>query len=359
MPTIFDPVKLGKAELRNRIAMAPMTRSRANADGSPAEITAEYYAQRAGIGLLIAEGTQPSDEGQGYSNTPGIYTPQHIAAWRKVSDAVHAAGGHIFVQLMHVGRIGHPANTQRGTAPVAPSAVPLRELKMFTADGMREIPLARELSLRDIDETKEAFATAARSAVAAGLDGVELHGANGYLLHQFLSPNTNLRSDEYGGNRDNRQRFVVEVARRVAEEIGADRTGIRLSPGGTQGEIEEGPGYVDEYVALAEKLSQIGLAYLHIAFLRPVVEEDEELLRRVREVFRGIVIVNRAGRPVEAIGQDIARGVADIEAIGVLALANPDLPRRLRDSLPLNEPRSEFFYGGGSTGYTDYAEYSA
>lgn len=357
MPTIFNSIKLGQIELSNRLAVAPMTRSRANADGTPNALNAEYYGQRSNFGLIVGEGTQPSDEGQGYPNSPGVYTRSHVDGWRSIADSVHAGGSRIFVQLMHIGRVSHPLNTQHGTYPVAPSPIPLRELKMFTAEGMKEIPVARELSSSDIEETINDFVFAARSAIDAGADGVELHGANGYLLQQFLAPNTNTRTDGYGGSVENRQRFVIEVARRVAEEIGPERTGIRLSPGGEIGEIEEGDNYVDEYIQLAEKLSELSLVYIHIAFLRPTTDKDDQLLRRLREAYDGVVIVNRGGRPAEYIGQDVSTGLADIESIGALALANPDLPRRLEMELPLNEPRKEFFYGGGREGYTDYPVY--
>ncbi|MGR6977513.1 alkene reductase [Mycobacteroides abscessus] len=355
--TIFDTVKLGQMDLSNRLAMAPMTRSRAKDDGTPTLLNAEYYAQRSGFGLVIAEGTQPSEQGQGYLNSPGIYTSNHVDGWRSIADAVHSKGGKIFVQLMHVGRVAHPLNTQHGTGPVAPSSIPLRELQMFTSQGMKPIPVAREMSISDIEQAVNEFAHASRCAMAAGLDGVELHGANGYLLQQFLAPNTNARTDRYGGDLDNRQRFVIEVARRVAEEIGPERTGIRLSPGGTVGEIDEGADYVEEYVRLAEKLSEIPLVYLHIAFLRPTSKNDDELLKQIRAVYGGVLIVNRGGRPVGLIGQEVSSGLADMESIGALALANPDLPLRLENHFALNQPQEKFFYGGGPEGYTDYPEY--
>ena len=237
--TLWQPFTLGRVELPHRLALAPLTRSRANPDGTPGELAAEYYGQRASLGLIITEGTQPSEDGQGYLNTPGIYTPEHIEGWRKIADTVHAGGGALFIQLMHVGRMSHPDNTPHHRRPVGPSAISADQ-DMVTPTGPQKTPVPRELSADDIQATIAGFRHAAASAIAAGADGVEIHGANGYLLHQFLSPNSNHRTDEYGGSVENRSRFVIEVARAVAEEIGADRTGIRISPAFPLGGINEG-----------------------------------------------------------------------------------------------------------------------
>ena len=239
-----------------------MTRSRALADGSPTPLMAEYYTQRApsaSMGLLITEGTQPSDDGQGYLLTPGIYRPEHVAAWRRVTDAVHEAGAHMFLQLMHVGRNAHPDNTPHLRPALAPSAI-APGTEIFTAAGMQRSPPPREMTSDDIASTISDFQHAAKNAIEAGADGIELHGANGYLLHQFLSPNANHRSDQYGGSTENRSRFVIEVAAAVAEVIGADRVGIRFSPGQASGGIDEGDTVAEQYhhlVATLEPLASI------------------------------------------------------------------------------------------------------
>lgn len=236
---IWEPIKVGHMKLEHRIAMAPMTRSRAEVDGTPSPLAAEYYSQRASIGLLISEGTQPSDDGQGYTNTPGIYTDAHVEGWKRVTSAVHAAGGYLFIQLMHVGRMAHPDNTPHHRQPIAPSAIAAGQ-KIFTAAGMQDMATPRALAKEEIQATVQDFRRAASRAIEAGADGVEIHGANGYLIQQFLSPNANLRTDEYGGSIENRTRFAVEVAEAIASEIGAERTAIRLSPGSTLGGIDEG-----------------------------------------------------------------------------------------------------------------------
>ncbi len=348
--SLWQPFTVGRVELAHRLALAPMTRSRAKPDGAPGELAAAYYGQRASLGLIITEGTQPSEDGQGYLNTPGIHTPEHVEGWRKVADAVHAGGGALLIQLMHVGRMSHPDNTPHHRLPVAPSAISA-EQDMFTATGPQQTPVPRELSADDIQATIADFRHAAASAVAAGADGVEIHGANGYLLHQFLSPNANHRTDEYGGSLENRSRFVVEVARAVAEEIGADRTGIRISPAFPLGGIDEGDaGSVRaQYRHLVGELATLNLAYLHVHHLG-----DDELLRSLRDVWPTAVLVVRYGRTREQIADDIDAGLADIAPLGRFALANPDLVERLRTGDPLNEVDPTTLYGGGATGYTDY-----
>jgi N-ethylmaleimide reductase len=239
-----------------------MTRDRSTPDGVPIELNAQYYAQRASTALIITEGTQPSDDGQGYLLTPGIYTDAQIAGWRKVTDAVHDAGGMIYIQLMHVGRVSHPDNTPHGRQPVAPSAI-TPNAAMFTTSGMQPVPTPRALPELEVTRTVDDFRHAAAAAIAAGADGVEIHGANGYLIHQFLSDNTNHRTDVYGGSIDNRIRFAVEVAAAVADEIGADRTGVRLSPANTLNDIAESDTH-ELYPALVKALAPLHLAYLHI-----------------------------------------------------------------------------------------------
>lgn len=348
--TLWQPFTLGGVELSHRLALAPLTRSRANPDGTPGKLAAEYYGQRASLGLIITEGTQPSEDGQGYLNTPGIYTPEHIEGWRRIADTVHAGGGALFIQLMHVGRMSHPDNTPHHRRPVGPSAISADQ-DMFTPTGPQKTPVPRELGAHDIQATIAGFRHAAASAIAAGADGVEIHGANGYLLHQFLSPNSNHRTDEYGGSVENRSRFVVAVARAVAEEIGADRTGIRISPAFPLGGINEGdPADVrTQYRHLVGELATLKLAYLHVHHLG-----DDELLRSFRDTWPAAILVVRYGREREQIADDIDAGLADIAPLGRFALANPDIVQRLRTGAPLNELDPGTLYGGGAAGYTDY-----
>lgn len=348
MNTPFDTVQVGRHRLPNRLAMAPMTRSRAAADGTPGELAATYYAQRAGLGLIVSEGTQPSDDGQGYMRTPGIYTDAHVAGWRRVTEAVHAQGGRFFVQLMHAGRMAHPDNTLHHRPGVAPSAVAPGSA-MFTPTGMQDIPVPRAMTPDDIARAVADFRLAARRAIEAGADGVEIHGANGYLVHQFMAPSANVRTDAYGGSIENRARFAIEVAKAVADEIGADRTAIRLSPGITLGGIAEGPQGPDLYRHLVAELDALGLAYLHLMH-----QGSEPLLHDIRNLWHGTLIVNRPGRPREQIGADITSGLADLESYGQMVLANPDFVARLKAGAPLNAADRNTYFGGGSQGYADY-----
>jgi len=296
----------------------------------------------------VTEATQPSEDGQGYLNTPGIHSDGHAEGWRRVSDAVHGAGGHLFIQLMHAGRMSHPDNTPHHRQAVAPSAV-APGVDMFTAKGLLPIPVPRALTRDGIAAVVGEFVDAARLAVAAGADGVEIHGANGYLVHQFIAPNANVRTDEYGGGIGNRIRFALEVTRAVAEAIGPDRTAIRLSPGVTFGGVDDGPDGPDLYRVLVTELDRLGLAYLHL-----VHTGDEALLADLRRIWSGVLMLNRAGAGRERIGQDVGAGLADIESYGEMVLANPDFVDRIRAGAPLNEPRKHLFYGGGPEGYIDY-----
>lgn len=348
MSKLFDPVRVGGYTLQNRLVMAPMTRSRAQFDGTPGELAAEYYAQRAGVGLIVTEGTQPSDDGQGYLTTPGIYTDAHVAGWKTTTDAVHAKGGHLFIQLMHAGRMSHPDNTPHHRQGVAPSAI-APGTQMFTAKGMQDIPVPRALTTEEVRQTVQDFRYAARRAIEAGADGVEIHGANAYLIQQFFAPSANTRTDEYGGSIENRARFAIEVATAIAEEIGAERTAIRLSPGTTMWGIDEGAEGPDLYRYLVAELDKVGLAYLHI-----MQQGNEPRLADIRKLWQGTLILNRPGRLREQIGADLASGLADLEAYGQMVLANPDFVVRLKDSAPLNEADRNGFFGGTAQGYTDY-----
>ncbi|HKT66181.1 MAG TPA: alkene reductase [Burkholderia sp.] len=347
-PQLFAPVRVGRYTLDNRLVMAPMTRSRAAFDGTPGARAAEYYAQRAGLGLIVTEGTQPSDDGQGYLATPGIYTDAHVAGWQRISDDVHARGGRLFIQLMHVGRMSHPDNTPHHRQAVAPSAV-APGVPMFTATGMQEIPAPRALTTAEVRDTVNDFRFAARRAIEAGADGVEIHGANGYLVQQFFAPNANTRSDAYGGSIENRARFAIEVAEAIADEIGADRTAIRLSPGTTLWGIDEGTEGPDLYRYLATQLDRLGLAYLHVMH-----QGNEPLLADLRARWNGTLIVNRPGRTRDAIGTDVATGLADLEAYGQMVLANPDFITRLKTGAPMNDAQRDTFFGGDARGYVDY-----
>jgi N-ethylmaleimide reductase len=346
--TLWRPIKAGDLALDHRLVMAPMTRSRSTPAGIPTEMNAEYYAQRASTALIISEASQPSEDGQGYILTPGIYSDAHIAGWRKVTDAVHAAGGKIVIQIMHVGRIAHPANTLHGRQPVAPSAVQPKGQMFTLSAGMQDIPQPRALEISEIASTVQDFRHAAAAAIQAGADGVEIHGANGYLIHQFLSDNANLRTDHYGGSVENRIRFALEVASAIADEIGAGRTGIRISPGNPFNDIVEND-VPKVYETLVRELARLELAYLHVLH-----RGDEGLLRTIRGIWPGVLFLNRPGTDIATRAADIENGLADVIAVGTMSLANPDLVQRIKLDAPLNAPDPTTFYGGGAKGYTDY-----
>lgn len=348
MNKLFTPTKLGRYTLANRLVMAPMTRSRAQFDGTPGELSAEYYSQRADIGLIVTEGTQPSDDGQGYLTTPGIYSDAHVEGWKKTTQAVHDEGGIIFVQLMHAGRMSHPDNTPHHRQGVAPSAIS-PNTPMFTPTGMQDIPTPRALSVEEIHQTIADFRYAAKRAIEAGADGVEIHGANAYLIQQFFAPSANTRTDEYGGSIENRARIAIEIAKEIAEEIGADRTAIRLSPGTTLWGIDEGEQGSDLYRYLVSELNKLGLAYVHVMH-----QGDEELLKDIRELWESTLILNRPGRVRAEIGDDIESGLADLEAYGQMVLANPDFVSRLKAEAPMNDADHTSYFGGTEKGYTDY-----
>lgn len=352
MSRAFETVRVGPWELPQRFVMAPLTRNRAGEGMAPTELNATYYAQRADAGLIVTEGTQPSAVGQGYPNTPGIHTSDQIAGWRRVADEVHARGGRIVLQLMHAGRIAHGDNKD-GLETVAPSAVTAPG-EIFTPTGLQPHAEPRALETEELPALVQEFVQAARNAVDAGLDGVEVHSANGYLLHQFLAPNTNQRTDEYGGSPQARARFTVEVTRAIAAEIGAERVGIRVSPGHPFNSIVEDDevDVRETYEALVDGVADLGLAYLSI-----LADPESKLVADLRERFGGPVVVNSGFGDVTAI-EDVERildqDLADLVAVGRPFLANPDLAERWRRGAPLNEPDQATFYGGGAEGYTDY-----
>jgi N-ethylmaleimide reductase len=334
-----------------------MTRSRAIGN-VPNELMARYYRQRAGAGLIVTEGTSPSPNGLGYPRIPGIFSDEQEAGWRGVTDEVHAAGGRIFVQLMHTGRVSHPANLPEGGEVLAPSAVPLESTGMWVDAAMAEepIPTARAMTGTEVEAAIREFADAARRAVAAGFDGVELHGANGYLIEQFLHPHTNRREDEWGGSVEARSRFALEVARAVSDAIGAERVGIRVSPYGVFNEMPRYDEVDETYVGLARALGEIGLVYLHLvdhsAMGAPALPEG--IRPALQEAFPGAFVLS-GGYDLEQAQADLAAGAGDLVAFGRPFLANPDLIERFRTGAELNEPRPDLFYSPGPEGYVDYA----
>ncbi|GGZ01453.1 alkene reductase [Streptomyces poonensis] len=354
MTNAFAPIDVAGQSLANRIVMAPMTRSRAYGPGATAtDLMATYYSQRASAGLIVTEGIQPSPVGQGYPDTPGLHSPEQVAAWRKVTDAVHREDGVIFAQLMHTGRISHPSLLPLGLSPVAPSSVAARG-QVFTHQGPMDFVTPQELDADAIARTVADFTDAARNAIAAGFDGVEIHGANGYLIHQFLAPNTNRRTDGWGGDVAGRVRFGLEVAAAVAGAIGGHRTGFRISPGNPYNDIAEKDAADLEhtYTTLVTGLGELNLAYLHM-----IEGADRALTTRLRKTWPSMFILNPLTHP-EPTGPDalalIQDGTADMIAFGALFLANPDLPARLAAQGPYNTPDPATFYGGDHHGYTDY-----
>ncbi|MCX5039858.1 alkene reductase [Streptomyces coelicoflavus] len=353
MTSLFDPYRLGALTLPNRMVMAPMTRVRAAAGGLATPSMATYYAQRATAGLIVSEGVQPSPVGQSNPGTPGLHTDEQVAAWRPVTAAVHANGGRIFAQIMHGGRVSHPDTT--GMRPVGPSAVPAVG-EVFTPTGPQPVPTPRALESAEVPEQAESYAGAARRAVDAGFDGVELHGANGYLISQFLSSNANLRTDRYGGSVANRIRFAVEAVSATVDAVGADRTGIRLSPAGTFWGVEE-TGVLDLYTELLTELSRLRIAYVHLE-----ATAGEEVLVALRRAWPGALVMN----PVLPMGPkqtgredaDHWLGLgADLISFGRGFVANPDLVERLRTGLPLAPVDEATYYQGGDAGYLTYPAY--
>jgi len=354
-PNLFSPLQLGGVLTPNRIYLAPLTRCRALPGNVPGDLNAEYYRQRASGGLLIAEATSVSPRGYGYPNTPGIFNDAHVAGWRKVTEAVHAAGGLIFLQLWHVGRISHPIFQPQGAAPIAPSAIKPKG-QVFTGTEMADYVTPRALELSEIPAIIEEYTHGAQAAKAAGFDGVEIHNANGYLLDQFLRDGTNHRTDCYGGSVENRTRLTMEVTKAVVDVWGGDRVGIRLSPGGVFNDMHDS-NPMHTFGFLLEQLSPLNLAFAHIT--RVTAQDmahgatDGVGPRELRSHYAGRVIAN-GGFTLETGNQALSEGWADAVAFGVPFLANPDLPKRLQLGAPLNEADASTFYASGPKGYTDY-----
>ena len=358
MSTLFDPIRVGQIDLSNRIVMAPLTRTRAIAGNVPGPMTVTYYRQRATAGLIIAEASQISPMGQGYISTPGIYSPEQVAAWRKVTDAVHQEGGRIVIQLWHVGRISHVSLLPGGASPVS-STDRQSNAMTFTASGPAPVSKPRALHDDEVPGLVADYAHAAGCAMEAGFDGVEIHAANTYLLEQFLRDSINDRSGPYGGSIANRARLVVEVAEAVTRQIGGDRTGIRLSPMTTFGNtapIDSNPQAL--YNHLVERLAPLNMAYLHV--IEGETGGDREPAGAVkfdyaalRSRFPGAWMVNNGYTPDQAVAA-IADDKADLVAIGRPFIGNPDLVRRIREKAPLNDLQVDKFYGSGAEGYIDY-----
>lgn len=348
MNKIWKGIRIGNIDLKHRLALAPMTRLRAEADGTPSDLMVEYYQQRTSLGLLIAEGTQPSAIGRGYMGSPGIHTEQHIQGWKKVVDAVHAKNAHLFIQLMHAGRVSHP-DLLDGELPVAPSAIATTQ-KVFTASGEQDAPVPRALKHDELATVEAEFVQAAHHAIEAGADGVELHGANGYLLWQFLNLNSNQRTDEYGGSIENRVRFPLQVTQAVANAIGAHKTGIRLSPNLNFLGLYEDDNWKDIYRYYLQELEKLSLAYVHLFYFG-----DDEFLQEMRGILKTTpLLLIRAGRKIESIEQDLEQNIADVFPIATMTISNPDLVQRLQKNIPLTDPNPETFFTGGATGYIDY-----
>ena len=347
MSPLFTPVQVGRYTLSNRMVMAPMTRSRADEAGVPSELTVTYYAQRATAGLIISEGVFPTAMGKGYVNTPGIETEAQVAAWKLVTEAVHARGGRIFMQLMHCGRISHPSMLPGAALPVAPSAIQPKG-QVWTATGQQDLVTPHALSLPEIAQVIEDYRLATRRALAAGFDGVELHTASGYLPEQFLSSGSNQRQDAYGGSVANRARFVLEVLSAMVAEAGSDRVGIKISPEMGFNDITDA-NPEETYTYLVDQLQRFNLAYLHVALFGAKLDYHALL----KPKFNGAYLVG-GGLDQATAETAIAAGRADATVFGSAFLANPDLPERFRVGAALNAPDKATFYAPGEKGYTDY-----
>ncbi|MFC7960777.1 2,4-dienoyl-CoA reductase [Rhodococcoides kroppenstedtii] len=351
--SLFSTVTLGDLALRNRLVMAPLTRVRSGPEGIPGPLVAEHYRQRASLGLIVSEGTYPSHAGQGFPGQPGLVTDEQLAGWKAVTDAVHAEGGLIVAQVMHAGRVTHEATTG-GHEVVGPSAIAI-EGETRTYDGKKPYPVPHALTTDELPSVIEEFVRGSRNAIAAGFDGVEIHSANGYLLHEFLSPASNQRDDAYGGSPENRARFVAEVVEAVVDAIGAGRVGIRISPEhNIQDALETDPADVRAtYRALVDRIAPLGLSYLSVLHKDPA----GELVQDLRTAFGGPFLVNSGFGEITTRDEALAivdDNVGDAVVVGRPAIANPDLVHRWKEDLPLNTPDQSTFYSSGAEGYTDY-----
>jgi N-ethylmaleimide reductase len=352
---LFNSYHLGTHELKNRVVMAPMTRCRAIGN-IPNDLMATYYGQRASAGLIITEGVSPSPNGLGYCRIPGVFSEAQVEGWKKVSKAVHERGGKIFMQFMHTGRMSHALNLPKGAEVIAPSAIAAAGQMWTDQQGMQELPVPREMTADDIVNARKEYMKAAINAITAGFDGVELHGANGYLLEQFISPHSNQRTDEYGGSIENRCRFVLEVVEAVGQAIGLDKTAIRLSPYGVNGDMSAYPEIDATYTYLASRLDSMGILYVHLvdhsAMGAPVVPES--IKKTMHEKFRNTFIL-AGGFSKEIAEKDLLNGAADLISFGKPFISNPDLVERMLNGWPVNTSWDfKTFYSADDKGYTDY-----
>jgi len=355
---LFTPENIGSIEVKNRMVMSPMTRSRAIGN-VPNNLMAEYYKQRSSAGLIITEGVSPSPNGLGYARIPGIYSKQQVEGWKKVTLAVHQNGGKIVVQLMHTGRISHPLNMPEGAKIIAPTALKAPGQMWTDLQGLLDYPIPEEMLAEDLLKTKAEYVTAANNAIEAGFDGVELHGANGYLLEQFLSPVTNIRKDSYGGNIENRARFVLEVVVEVAMAIGKEKTGIRLSPYGVNNDMPSYPEIDETYDYLSKQLSNLGIAYIHIVDHSAMGAPEVPLAikKTIRKNFKNSIIL-AGGYDKEKSEADIESGLGDFIAFGRPFINNPDLVERFQNNLPVSaDLKMDLLYTADEKGYTDYPFY--
>lgn len=351
---LFSTADLGKIKLKNKVVMAPMTRSR-SLGNIPNDLVATYYEQRAEAGLLITEGTSPSPNGLGYARIPGIFSKEQVNGWKKVTEKVHAKGSRIFIQLMHTGRIGHPANLPAGAEMLAPSAIVAKGQMWTDKEGMKDHPVPKEMTLNQIQSTIDEYVKASLNAIEAGFDGVELHAANGYLLEQFLHPTSNQRTDEYGGTIEKRLKFVLDTTKAVADAIGKDKVGIRLSPYGAFNDLFPFDDTEKEYSLLAEKLNEIGIVYVHLvdhsSMGAPKVEPST--VQKIRDAFGGTLILS-GGYDKARAEKDLESGKANLIAFGKPFISNPDLVTKLEKGLPLIPLDPGTLYTADEKGYTDY-----
>jgi len=353
---LFNTFKKGNLTLKNRVVMAPMTRSRSTADHIPTEIMTTYYQQRSGAGLIITEGTSPSPNGSGYPRIPGIYNEAQIVEWKKITDAVHENDSKIFIQLMHTGRVSHPANMDGAASILSASAIAPSTTKMYVdGEGEMEIPTPKEMTEVEIESTIEEYVTAAKNAIKAGFDGVEIHGANGYLIDQFINTGSNHRSDKWGGSVENRCRFALEITRRTIEAIGSDKVGIRFSPNGAMNDVGPFDEQTETFNYLAKEMDDLGILYVHLVNHGPM--GAPALPIEIRDYFRahfsGILILS-GGYDKESAEADINSYLGDLVAFGRPFIANPDLVERMKNDQKLSDPNFDTFYTPGAEGYIDY-----
>lgn len=352
---LFNQYQLGKISLKNKSVMAPLTRSRAVDYNTPNKLMATYYGQRAEAGLIITEGTSPSPNGLGYPRIPAMYNQHHVDGWKLVTTAVHEKGGKIFLQLMHCGRVAHHLNLPEGAKVLAPSAI-IAEGQMFTdAEGMKENDLPTEMTTNEVNEAIEGYVSAAKLAIEAGFDGVEIHGANGYLIEQFLNPNSNYREDEFGGSIHERSKFLLDIVTQTIEAIGAEKVGLRLSPNGAFNDMRAYPQMEETYDYLSKELNELGIAYIHLLDHSAMGSTPlpKNVMENIRENFKGTLILC-GNFSKDSANEALENGTADLIAFGRPYLANPDLLERFKTNAKLNEPDMDTFYTPGEKGYTDY-----